>query len=671
MKKSILISLLVVLSLPMTACGWYGTDNVYLFRLYDGDEFSERVDKITRDNWKAYLGLDQDYYWFNADEVIKAAQQKGDALMVSYVKNLKRYLDVCSSVRDDSWNYPTKEDLAKRNQTLREVQAYALSKIKTKLRSQHALLYMRCNMVLGLNRENVEFWEKTASQFIETVYKDMMKNIYAGALYKTGKDAEAGELFAEMGDYNSLMTQFYKRRSFTAIRQEYQRNPNAGVLPFLLQDFVNNAQEAIDQDMEGKLFVRDIKEDEAMQMAQFAGQVVREGKTNNPAMWKAAQGWLEYLFGKKKQGYDDIQQALNMDGTEWAKTSARVIHFYIKSDVAPLNDAFDKWLTNELQWINGGEEPFGGFKGGALTRTINQQLVSKYDKAGRDFTTNALLNVTNNYAFETRLNSMKVERLEDFFTYTKSPSDNELDEYLKSQMKISPTQMYELIGTKHLRVCQWEQAINWLQQVPVSYMAEQTQVVYAVNRTWTIEPWITRQWLSDEVEYSNEKLKLKSNYKLDFAKEMLAMEKEAAILKGQAQCQRYYDLAIRYAQASYSGDCWYLTRYSKSWTDSVEVNEANFAAIAKELLIKASDTKDPVLKEKALFGNCYYYLNEGGWYEEFWNDQLNKFDHRVLPQSKQYQALKTLADYEHSRGTTSAFVSNCDVYTTFLSAYKR
>ena len=671
MKRFILISLLVVLGMPMMACGWYGTDNIYLFRLYDSNEFSERVDKITRDNWKAYLGSDQDYYWFDADEIIKAAQKKNDALMVSYVKNLKRYLDVCSSVRDDSWKYPSKEELAQRNKTLREVQAYALSKVKTKLRSQHALLYMRCNMVLGLNRDNVTFWENTASLFIETVYKDMMKNIYAGALYKTGRDAEAGELFAEMGDYNSLMTQFYKRRSFAAIRQEYERDANAGVLPFLLQDFVNNAQEAVDQDLEGKLFVRDIKKEEAMQMAQFAGQVIREGKTKNPAMWKAAQGWLEYLFGKKQQGYDDIQQALNMDGTEWAKTSARVIHFYIKSDVAPLNDAFDKWLTNELQWINGGEGPYEGFKGGALTRAINQQLVDKYDKVGRDFTTNALLNITSNYAYEARINSMKVERLEDFFTYTKSPSDNELDEYLKGQMKISPTKMYELIGTKHLRVCQWEQAINWLQQVPVSYMADQTQVVYAVNRKWTIEPWITRQWLKDEIEYSNEKQKLKSNYKLDFAKEMLAMEKEAAIMKGDAQCQRYYDLAIRYAQASYSGDCWYLTRYGKSWTDSVEVNEANFGQIAKQLLQKASQTKDPVLKEKALFGSCYYYLNPTPWYESVWNNDNSRFEIVYRPQSAQFQALLALEQFEKSnKNGVSAIVSNCDVYTTFIKRNK-
>ena len=177
MKRSILISLLALLALPMLGCGWYGTDNIYLYRVYDSKEFSERVDEITRDNWKAYLGNTDEYYYFNADEVIKTARAKNDALMASYVQNLQKDLKICDEVRYDQWDYPTKEKLAQRNQALRAIQAYALGKVKTKLRSQHVLLYMRCNMVLGLNKDNVTFWEGTASQFIETVYKDMMKNI--------------------------------------------------------------------------------------------------------------------------------------------------------------------------------------------------------------------------------------------------------------------------------------------------------------------------------------------------------------------------------------------------------------------------------------------------------------------------------------------------------------
>jgi hypothetical protein len=72
MKRFILISVLAVLALPMFSCGWYGSDNIYLFRVYDSKEFKDRVDDITSNNWKVYLGLNQDYYYFNAEDFIKA-----------------------------------------------------------------------------------------------------------------------------------------------------------------------------------------------------------------------------------------------------------------------------------------------------------------------------------------------------------------------------------------------------------------------------------------------------------------------------------------------------------------------------------------------------------------------------------------------------------------------
>ena len=331
MKKFIIISLLTAITLPSFACAWGEPENPYLFSMYVQDNFKTRVERICNDNWKAYLGSSEEYFWFNADDVIKAARQKGDALMVSYVQNLKKYLD-CVGIEQSKqyeWIYPTKQELANQQRNLQAVRTYAFSKIKTKLRSQHALLYMRCNMMLGRHQENINFWQQTASQFIETVYKDMMKNIYAGALYKTGREAEAGQMFAEMDDYESLMTIYYKKRSYLAISQHYKQNPNSKVLPFLLQDFVNNAQEAEDAKSEGafggKLFIRDINLQESWQMQQFCELVIREGKTETPIMWKCAKAWLEYLSGKKQEAIKDIDAAMTLEGTDRMKDNARVI----------------------------------------------------------------------------------------------------------------------------------------------------------------------------------------------------------------------------------------------------------------------------------------------------------------------------------------------------------
>ena len=91
MKRFIIINVLAALAVHAFPCAWPDTDNYYLFCVCDKQEFSERVNSITMDNWKAYLGSNEEYYWFDADEVISYAQGKGDALMVSYVKNLQKY----------------------------------------------------------------------------------------------------------------------------------------------------------------------------------------------------------------------------------------------------------------------------------------------------------------------------------------------------------------------------------------------------------------------------------------------------------------------------------------------------------------------------------------------------------------------------------------------------
>ena len=229
MKRFIVISLLTALTLPSFACIWIEPEKPYLFSMYVQNDFKTRVERICNDNWKAYIGSTEEFFLFDADDAIKTAQKKGDALMTSYLQYLKMYLD-CVNIekrKQYEWDYPTPQDISAQQRKLQVVRLYALSKIKTKLRSQHALLYMRCNMMLGRHQDNINFWEQTASKFIETVYKDMMKNIYAGALYKSGRTAEAGEMFAEMDDYESLMTIYYKKRSFQAISQQYQQDHNA------------------------------------------------------------------------------------------------------------------------------------------------------------------------------------------------------------------------------------------------------------------------------------------------------------------------------------------------------------------------------------------------------------------------------------------------------------
>jgi len=681
MKRFIIINLLAVLTLPTFACAWGDPENPYLFSIYTSNNFKDRVERICNDNWKAYLGSTEEYFWFNADDAIKAARQKGDALMVSYVQNLNKYLN-CVSIeqrKQNEWNYPTKDEITTQQTLLNAIRVYALSKTKTRLRSQHALLYMRCNMMMGRHQDNITFWEQTASKYIETVYKDMMKNIYAGALYKTGREDEAGEMFAEMDDYESLMTLFYKKRSYLAISQHYKQNPNSKVLPFLLQDFVNNAQEANDAKNEGafggKLFIRDINQQESWQMQQFCELVVREGKTEAPIMWKTAKAWLEYLSGKKQEALKDINAAMGMEGSERMKESARVLKLYITAALAKPSDKFDNYLTEELEWLRA-KEIQDNFFYRAKTRLVNQVIIPHYQNKPEQLL--ALMSVTYNSQYPNYIDTMRVDRLEKYLIYSNTPGKTCFDKYLKSHIKANDSTLIELIGTKYMRLAQWDKAIQWLKEIPISYYNEKHSkeyLYYSVVRKWTIEPWITRQWVKQSEIYERN-LKWEKHRKLDFCKEMQMMESSLNLLKGKALEQRYYNLATYYAQANIKGDCWWLLRDTKSGYDTIRVNEVDFGQKAVEYLQKAAMSRDKDLKLKALFAMGYSDLytatsNTKLWYENAWNSEVSDFVtiyHRQSPQFRAYQGLFNLVE---NTPEEPAYVSRCDEFLQFRKYYRQ
>ena len=682
MKRFIIISLLCVLAMPMMACLWWDTTNSYLFSMYEQKNFKNRVERICNDNWKAYLGSTEEYFWFNADDAIKAARKKGDVLMVSYLQNLKKYLN-CVDIeqrKQYEWNYPTPQDINAQKRDLQTVRTYAIGKTKTKLRSQHALLYMRCNMILGRHQDNINFWEQTASKFIETVYKDMMKNIYAGALYKSGRTAEAGEMFAEMDDYESLMTIYYKKRSFQAISQQYQQNPNAKVLTFLLQDFVNNAQEAEDAKTEGalggKLFIRDINQQESAQMQQFCQKVVREGKTETPIMWQSAKAWLEYLAGKKQEALKDINAAMQMEGTQRMKDNARVLKFFMTTATAKPSDSFDTYFTEELTWLQSKQQTADGFFDSAMRRLSYQAIVPHYQNKPEQQL--ALMIITNNTDYIERMETMPVADLEKFFYYTKTPGDKPFDQFLQRQFQINDSSYIELIGTKYMRLAKWDKAIEWLSKLPLTYFNyhhSQEYLYYSTARKYDVEPWITRQWLDSSNAYKREQ-KWNKNIKLEFCKEMQTMESSLNLLQDKALDQRYYDLAVRYAQASLKGDCWWLLRNSKNIYDSVRVNEIDFGAKAVELLQKTTMTKDKNLKLKAMFAMGWqelYNATPGAklWTSNEWNEQAADYIRQYNRESWQFRAFQNLYNMVENTPNKPAYITKCDEYDQFRQYYSK
>ena len=512
-----------------------------------------------------------------------------------------------------------------------------------------------------------------------------MKNIYAGALYKTGREAEAGELFAEMDDEESLMTQFYKKRSYLAISQHYKQNPTSKALPWLLKDFVNNAQEAADAvngggGSVGKQFIRDINKQESWQMQQFCEMVVREGKTDCPIMWKSAKAWLEFLAGNQKEAANDILDAVKLDGTARMKDNARVLLLYITAAQAKPSEAFDDYLTDELQWLKQKQEEEGGdFFSGAENRLTNKVLVPHYRSNPVRLAAICLALYSAGCGFD--LDTLNVSSTEKFLYYTNTPGNNKLDKYLKANLHENDTVLSELIGTKYMRLCQWDKAIQWLKDIPVGFYNEyrsREYRYYSVLRKYTVEPWIKRQWLNSDEAWEKD-VKWWKNLKLDFCKEMQMMEGSLDLLKGKAYDQRCYNLAVYYAQASVHGDCWWLMRDFKGAYDKVRVNEVDFGQKAYEMLQKAAMSSDPALKRKALFGMGYRelygvlpYSESNGklWREKVWDDDKSEYVDKINSSGPQYRAFQALYDLTNDQ-PEEEYIRKCDEYAQFCKYYRQ
>ena len=681
LKRIALVCLAFVMAGCAFPCAIPGTHNYYLFSVLQPQDWQDRVYQQTLDNWQAYANGEK-MDWFDADVLRTVAKKKSDVLMVHYLDHLTAYLNVVQEAKA-SWEYPSKLEVQQYQKELERIRDYALSNTNGTLRSQHALLYMRCNMMLEQHQENIRFWEQKASKYIRSVYREMMRNIYAGALLKTGKVDAATAIYAEQGDVSGLYTYYYKKRSYEAIKDEYEAHPDSPSFPFLLQDFANNAQETYDalrdeENWPGKLFIRDIKKKECKQMCELADRVVREGKNKNPILWQSLKAWLLYLQGNRKEALTTIQETANMKGMPRAIDNARVLQLFISASVNPVGGSYNNFLVGELEWLEqkaneerGSDTFFDNHYTQVFDRLVHQVLFPKYQSAGREELAIAFLAVDDrrwysNYTGHcfAHLDTTSICQVVKYYNFTRRQPRTKLSKWLHNRISRNDTLMHELLGTKYLRCARWREAIAHLELVPLSYINTMNIAPFMGQRDFRVEPWMKRQFIPEERQLPG-KASARNNQKLQYAREMLSLTQGLNQLPLRWKALRCYLIASRYAQASYAGDAWYLTRYGKSCYDKHRSDEVDMLRRASRLLLVAQKQKTFADKEKALFGRAW--LPVDSWYRNEWNDQCLDYEMVLQPHAHQYQSLEALSAFERQNSSlTSKYVSRCDVLQQFL-----
>ena len=697
MKRFLICSLIAALPFTnSTACVSEGpTHNRYMFSVYrhnaltDGPAFLYDIDRY----WQMYTGNDGPsgvgFYKWNRDEIMSTARKKNDTAMMAYLTLFNRYFKTCEAYTEDAWNYPTKQQMAQRQKSFQNVLAAAKAYRGTALRPQYVLLQMRANMMLGYNNANIALWNSTASRLAQSVWRDAMRNIYARALLKSGQRTRACNIYAEQGDVQSIKNVMRNFRNLAGIKTIFAQNPNAPTLHFLVQDFVNNVQETLDQKAAGfddaewfkTIDAKLVYRKEAMAFVQFAVVAAANANVKSPSLWLAAASMVDYLIGNNQRAIAEADKAVEADGTERMRDNARAIRLLVSTRTNKPTAEYTDYLLAEFRWLDakikeerGNSSEYENHYTDVKDRVVHHGLEPLFRKVGMDNTALALcamMNAEGNYnnvtygpwdEYFSKMDSLKADRLADYYQYLSTPHANAFETYCTQNTYHDADYFNDLIGTTLIAEGRFADAIPYLKKVGMSLLSTQMISIYSSQRHYDTPRWFGKQ----RVEEAYEPVKVTRNAKLDFCMDMTdRLSRYNLTREGSDRQQMAYDLAVRYYQASCYGDCWYLTHYYHSVMDSARSWEKDFAAETVKYLNVAKQSDDVRLRYRSLYALAFMPVEPWATVEY---DTSNGYKEVLVvhPKSAQYMALSDLDMFAKAYpNAIDDYTRRCDVLHEF------
>lgn len=698
MRKFLTVSLLAFIGLSALACGPWVRPHYYVFSAYHRNTVENTFYPRMKAFWLDYSPLikaqpsDIDalsYVEDNFDEsdnsVIRAAREKKDTEMLNYLRQLTQYLNICYNI-SMSWDYPSEEETAHRNRTLKMVAIRARDYSGTRLAPQYHLLVMRCQMVLGEHKKNLAYWNNVKDKLAPSVYKDMMRDIYAGALVNSGNIDEASSIYYELGDMASIMWLKRDERNLEGIKREYARDPKSPSLIFLVQDFVNNAS---DTRYSANLYASSCPEtdNEIKGFIALAQKVLKDGKTDCPALWQSAMGYLNHSIGNSQQGISQLTQAMTMKGTDRMRDNARTCRLVATCESTKPGKQLYDFLFTELKWLlqaerndapssTGEYAPIQNHYSEVLQNIVYDTLDPALTQAGDTNMRSLIMTWMERHDlgdyegfspdWKNLLDNLTAQETIDFNNRLGSKM-TPFENWLSENTKIEPNYFNDLVGTKMIREGRFQEAIPYLQKVSMSFLNSQPIASYVAARNYKFQPCLVPQY-----EYRDGVISLKNNQKLEFCRDMIAAKAEfQKATTGAEKAMAAYKIAGFYLQASFRGNCWYLSRYGNSVNDEMcYKEEADFLGEAAHwyetaLAQQGISNKDMQLY---LYANAWLPYGEEMIVAEY--DSNYNLIYKYNKQSRKFKAMVALKQFATKNpNSLIPVVSKCDVLRQFKFLY--
>lgn len=688
--KKCLISLLVFFASTAAsfACADSSPDpmHYYLFCHCTGT-FKDNYEKANQAFWKSYLGKnDEWYFYFDASEAIEKADEEGDKEMVEYLGYLQQYLGIINASRY-SWNYPSEEEIAERTATMKQLNVVAAKHYNdAKLSDRYALLFMRTNLYLRQYAINIRFWENRGSNYPDGYIKDMMKNIYANALLSLDRKLEAWNIYAEQNDEESLLWSTRNHSNFAGLKSICDEYPNAPIIDYILQRYVNTLQDALDNMVDyGDNDAEKLSEVETFM--RYALDKANDKSIKNKCQWMTAVALLNHCQGKNEEALSQINKALKMPAEKPLAECAERIKFAITTAMLNLDDkkacrSFIDSYKSLLANCKAEKNDYLKNRKAVTIERIMAMLDKKYEAAGKDCE-KALLQfiyfptyIALHYNQEAEINEkgamdpfdeIEADKLMPFFKNINENANNDpILSYFLESGKLSEDFINDHIGTRLIYENRLEEAIPYLEKVSIEFLKQQNIGLYASQRTLAKDPWLSSQNCN---EFIQPPYNINRNMKIDFCKRVLTLKNRVdTSADKETVAKAAYELGSLYCQASYYGNCWFVSQYFVSpYYDCVyDLKEGDFMDISRKYLNIAKENGSEAVRMKALFGLTY--TAPDSWISWSYDYELRRMIiNKIFDQSQKYCDYMALAQHcKQYPELVTPEISKCDLLKEFI-----
>ena len=461
--------------------------------------------------------------------------------------------------------------------------------------SRYALQMVRALCLSRQYGECVGYWEQVKASLPNDVIKKMAELKAASALYKTGHQDEALEIYARYGDIASIRA-VNGGEMGDELEFVYDHHPNSPYIEGEIQKWLLyfGEDDTWKSYRNGDTWGWDSTKIDGL--LRVAHKAVKEKKSNKQAMWYYTLAALYDIKAEPYKAMYYLERGQKYRKDAFLRDSYRVLHMWLDAQTAIFDEAYEQRLMEDLKWLvqkikkeapaqlfdypeveadefsdeysSYDEETAEGFQScansfywnDAMRRILLKMVCPRMHEAGKYTREIQLANIAenllghyNDYANEMFIimDRLPYKATRNYFARIYQPQD-EFDEFLNSHSKTDKYYWYDILATKCLRERRYNKAIVYLRQIPVSFQKKMNAYDYMDK---------------DPFSYDMETFKYDSllapDYKLHFAERMAAHERTMKYDKDpnkRALSKIQYAMGLRNSVHR----CWALTRYSSN-----------------------------------------------------------------------------------------------------------